>query len=194
MHVGRTHRFLQSVVSKRAQRLSPRGPVGPNRFQSRWCSARVVSTVLTPALRLTYWATTRTAADQMIQSMRDFRVEPAARELDHNPAPRVRWSAQSRRSLRSSRRSPRSSRRSSRRSERRLTPCATTATVPTVAAVRATVGAQPPRAGPYVVWLKACQFSPSVAASCSVPSASSFSSASIAASIAWMGMRPLATS
>jgi hypothetical protein len=47
-------------------------------------------------------------------------------------------SAQRRRSLRSSRRSPRSSRLSSRRSERRLTPCATTATVPTVAAVRAT--------------------------------------------------------
>ncbi len=46
--------------------------------------------------------------------------------------------AQKRRSLRSSRRSPRSSRLSSRRSERRWTPCATTAAVPTVAAVRAT--------------------------------------------------------
>jgi hypothetical protein len=25
----------------------------------------------------------------MIQSMRDLRIEPAARELDHNPAPRA---------------------------------------------------------------------------------------------------------
>jgi hypothetical protein len=138
VHAGQDSSVPPNRLTRKAQGLSPRGPVGPNRFQSRWCSARVVSTVLTPALRLTYWATTGTAADQMIQSMRDFRVEPAARELDHNPAPRVRWSAQSRRSLRSPRRSPRSSRRSSRRSERRLTPCATTATVPTVAAVRAT--------------------------------------------------------
>ena len=61
--------------------------------------------------------------------------------------------AQKRRSLRSSRRSPRSSRRSprssrlsSRRSERRPCPCATTAAVPTTAAVRATgLGPSTPR-------------------------------------------------
>src|SRR5215217_9585019 len=83
VHVGRDSSVPPNRLFRKAQRLSPRGPVGPNRFQSRWCSARVVSTVLTEALRLTYWATTRTAADQMIQSMRDLRVEPAARELDH---------------------------------------------------------------------------------------------------------------
>ena len=50
------------------------------------------------------------------------------------------------------------------------------------------VCAQPRRAGPYVLWLRAYQVSPSVSASCSVSSAaSSFSSASIAASNAWMG-------
>jgi hypothetical protein len=50
-----------------------------------------------------------------------------------------------RRSRRSSRRSPRSSRRSSRRSWRRPTPWATTAVVPTTAAVRATGAPMTPR-------------------------------------------------
>ena len=68
---------------------------------------------------------------------------------------------QNRRSLRSSRRSLRSSRLSSRLSERRLTPCATTATVPTVAAVRATgLGLITP-CRPMRALAKACQDSPS---------------------------------
>ena len=98
-----------------------------------------------------------------------------------------------------SRRSLRSSRRSSRRSLRRLTPWATTATVATVAAVRAT-GAGPTTPAACVVWLEACSdpfcydWLLADSATASFSSGSSSTSASIAASRAWIGMRPLATS
>jgi hypothetical protein len=95
-------------------------------------------------------------------------------------------------------------RRSCRRSVRRLTPWATTATVATVAAVRAT-GAGPITAARRIRRLaKGMSIPPATAVVCSgtrphrvsvyPASSSSSSSASIAASNAWIGMRPLATS
>jgi hypothetical protein len=72
----------KSVVSKGSADSAIVGLLAAIGF-SRACGLRgSVSTVLSPVRRWTHWATTTTVADQMIQSLRDLRVEPAARVLD----------------------------------------------------------------------------------------------------------------